>query len=246
MAVLLTADEEIGSPSSRVLIEETAAGARAALILEPSAGDALKTARKGVSNYQVTVHGRAAHAGLEPEKGANATVEMAFAVLALNALAQPLLGTTVTPTVLRSGTATNVVPAEAVLQVDVRTATPEEQARVDIAVRRLIAAVPGTTIEVVGGPNRPPLAATSSASLFERAQRVAADLGLAPLTSTEVGGGSDGNFTAAIGVPTLDGLGAVGGGAHAEGEHVVLAAMPERVALVAGLVTDLLKEREPA
>jgi glutamate carboxypeptidase len=246
VAVMLTADEEIGSPSSRVLIEETAAGARAALILEPSAGDALKTARKGVSNYQVTVHGRAAHAGLEPEKGANATVEMAFAVLALNALAQPLLGTTVTPTVLRSGTATNVVPAEAVLQVDVRTATPEEQARVDIAVRRLIAAVPGTTIEVVGGPNRPPLAATSSAALFERAQRVAADLGLAPLTSTEVGGGSDGNFTAAIGVPTLDGLGAVGGGAHAEGEHVVLAAMPERVALVAGLVTDLLKEREPA
>jgi glutamate carboxypeptidase len=245
VAVLLTSDEEIGSPSSRALIEETAAGARAALVLEPSAGDALKTARKGVSNYQVTVHGRAAHAGLEPEKGANATVEMAFAVLALSALAQPLLGTTVTPTVLRSGTATNVVPAEAVLQVDVRTATPEEQARVDIAVRRLIAAVPGTTIEVVGGPNRPPLPAASSAELFERAQRIAHDLGQAPLTSVEVGGGSDGNFTAALGVPTLDGLGAVGGGAHAEGEHVVLAAMPERIALVASLVTDLLNERDP-
>jgi glutamate carboxypeptidase len=244
--VLLTADEEIGSPSSRALIEDTAAGAGAALILEPSAGAALKTARKGVSNYRVTVHGRAAHAGLEPEKGANATVEMAFAVLAVSALARPRSGTTVTPTVLRSGTATNVVPAEAVLQVDVRTATPEEQARVDVALRGLIAAVPGTTIEVTGGPNRPPLPASASADLFERAQRIAQHLGQAPLTSIEVGGGSDGNFTAALGVPTLDGLGAVGGGAHAEGEHVVLAAIPERIALLAGLVTDLLKERDPA
>jgi glutamate carboxypeptidase len=245
VAVLLTADEEIGSPTSRSLIEDTAAGATAALILEPSAGAALKTARKGVSNYEVIVRGRAAHAGLEPEKGSNATVEMAFAVLAINALAQPLLGTTVTPTVLRSGTATNVVPAEAVLQVDVRTATPEEQRRVDIAARRLIATVPGTTIEVRGGPNRPPLPPSASADLFARAQRVAADLDLAPLTSVEVGGGSDGNFTAALGVPTLDGLGAVGDGAHAEGEHVVLAALPERVALLTALVTDLLKERDP-
>jgi glutamate carboxypeptidase len=246
IAVLLTSDEEIGSPTSRGLIEETAAGAAAALILEPSAGDALKTARKGVSNYQVTVRGRAAHAGLEPEKGANATVEMAFAVLALNALAQPLLGTTVTPTMLRSGTATNVVPAEAVLEVDVRTATLEEQRRVDIAVRRLIATVPGTSIDVRGGPNRPPLPSSSSADLFARAQRVAADLGLPELHAVEVGGGSDGNFTAAIGVPTLDGLGAVGDGAHAEGEHVVVASMSERAALVGALVTDLLKERDPA
>jgi glutamate carboxypeptidase len=138
-----------------------------------------------------------------------------------------------------------VVPAEAVLQVDVRTASPEEQARVDIAVRRLIASVPGTTIEVRGGPNRPPLPTSASADLFARAQRVAADLGLAPLRAVEVGGGSDGNFTAALGVPTLDGLGAVGDGAHAEGEHVVLAAMPERAALVCALVTDLLKERDP-
>jgi glutamate carboxypeptidase len=192
------------------------------------------------------VRGLAAHAGLEPEKGANATVEMAFAVLALNALAQPLLGTTVTPTVLRSGTATNVVPAEAVLQVDVRTATPEEQRRVDIAVRRLIATIPGTTIDVRGGPNRPPLPASSSAELFARAERVADELGLPPLRAVEVGGGSDGNFTAALGVPTLDGLGAVGGGAHAEGEHVLLDAMPQRAALVGALVNELLTEREPA
>lgn len=242
VTVLLTADEEIGSPTSRALIEETATGAEAALVLEPSAGDALKTARKGVSNYEVIVRGKAAHAGLEPERGANATVEMAFAVLALNALAQPLLGTTVTPTVLRAGTATNVVPAEAVLQVDVRTATPQEQARVDIAARRLIATVPGTTIEVRGGPNRPPLPSSASADLFARAQRVAERLGLAPLQSIEVGGGSDGNFTAAVGVPTLDGLGAIGDGAHAEGEHVLVDTMPSRAALLGALVNDLLKE----
>jgi glutamate carboxypeptidase len=124
--------------------------------------------------------------------------------------------------------------------VDVRTASPEEQSRVDVAARRLIAAVPGTTIEVRGGPNRPPLPTSSSAELFARAQRIAGDLGLAPLTGVEVGGGSDGNFTAAIGVPTLDGLGAVGGGAHAEGEHVVVAAMEDRVALLAALLGDLL------
>ena len=142
-----------GGVVGQVGLEDEPEGA--ALVLEPSAGAALKTARKGVSNYEVVVRGRAAHAGLEPERGSNATVEMAFAVLALNALAQPLLGTTVTPTVLRSGTATNVVPAEAVLQVDVRTATPEEQRRVDIAARRLIATVPGTTIDVLGGPAYP-------------------------------------------------------------------------------------------
>jgi glutamate carboxypeptidase len=240
VAVLLTADEEIGSPTSRTLIEDTARGAAAALILEPSAGAALKTARKGVSNYEVVVTGRAAHAGLEPENGANATVEVAHAVLALAGLERPELGTTVTPTVMKSGTATNVVPAGAVLHVDVRTASPEEQRRVDVAARRLIAAVPGTTIEVRGGPNRPPLPTSSSADLFARAQRIAGELGLAPLTGVEVGGGSDGNFTAAIGVPTLDGLGAVGGGAHAEGEHVVVAAMEDRVALLAALITDLL------
>jgi glutamate carboxypeptidase len=240
VAVLLTGDEEIGSPTSRALIEETAMGARAALILEPSAGAALKTARKGVSNYEVVVKGRAAHAGLEPENGANATIEIAHAVLALAGLERPALGTTVTPTVLHSGTATNVVPADAVLHVDVRTASAAEQRRVDVAARRLIAAVAGTTIEVRGGPNRPPLPTTASADLFARAQRIAGELGLAPLTAVEVGGGSDGNFTAAIGVPTLDGLGAVGGGAHAEGEHVVVATMDDRVRLLAALVADLL------
>jgi glutamate carboxypeptidase len=240
VTVLLTADEELGSPTSRVLIEQTATGAAAALILEPSAGGALKTARKGVSNYDVVVHGRAAHAGLEPEKGANATVELAHQVLALAELNRPDLGTTVTPTVVTSGTATNVVPAEAVVKVDVRAATPDEQTRIDAAVRTLRATVPGTSVEVLGGPNRPPLPTASSAELFRLAQTEAAALGLEPLAAVEVGGGSDGNFTAAVGVPTLDGLGPVGDGAHAEGEWLDVASLPARAALVGALVKALL------
>ena len=244
VVLLLTADEEIGSTTSRELVEDTARGARAALVLEPSAGAALKTARKGVSNYEVVVHGRAAHAGLEPEKGANATLAAARAALRIADIARPGVGTTVTPTILRSGTATNVVPAHAVLYVDARTATPDEQRRVDAELAALAAEVAGTTIEVLGGPNRPPLAPSASADLFARAQRISADLGLPPLESAEVGGGSDGNFTAALGVPTLDGLGAVGGGAHAEDEHVVLDAMEGRVALVAALVAELLTDSQ--
>jgi glutamate carboxypeptidase len=243
IAVLLTADEEIGSPTSRALIEHTARGAAAALILEPSAGAALKTARKGVSNYQVIARGRASHAGLEPEKGVNAAVELAHVVVGLAAIAKPHEGTTVTPTVVQGGTATNVVPAEATIDVDVRAATPDEQARVDAAFRRLTPTVEGAQLEVRGGPNRPPLPTASSADLFRRARAVAERLGQPPLEGVEVGGGSDGNFTAAVGVPTLDGLGAVGGGAHAEGEHVVLSTMPGRVELLAELVRDVLRER---
>ena len=241
VVLLLTGDEEIGSPTSRALIEETVRGASAALVLEPSAGAALKTARKGVSNYEIVIHGRAAHAGLEPEKGANATLAAAEAALAVAAMARPDVGTTVTPTVLRSGTATNVVPASAVLHVDVRTATSDEQQRVHTAMTLLMSDVVGTTVEIRGGPNRPPLPPSASAELFARAQRIAADLGLPPLQSANVGGGSDGNFTAAVGVPTLDGLGAVGGGAHAEDEHVVVDTMEGRVALTAGLITELLR-----
>ena len=242
VVLLLTADEEIGSPTSRELIEGTVRGADAALVLEPSAGAALKTARKGVSNYEVVVHGRAAHAGLEPEKGANASVAAAHAVLEIAGLGRPEVGTTVTPTVVRGGTATNVVPADAIVHVDVRTTTTPEQDRVHAAMAALRPAIDGTRVEVRGGANRPPLPASSSADLFARAQRIAEDLDLPPLEGAEVGGGSDGNFTAAIGVPTLDGLGAVGGGAHAEDEHVVVAAMEGRVALTAQLVRELLTE----
>jgi len=240
VSFLVTTDEEVGSPTSRTLIEQTAAGARAALILEPSADAALKSARKGVSMYELVVHGRAAHAGLEPERGANAAVELAHQVLAVLEVADLALGTTVTPTVLSAGTTTNTVPASARVAIDVRAAEPAEQQRVDEALRSLVARTPGTALELRGGPNRPPLPSSSSAELVLRARRIAAELQLPPLADVAVGGGSDGNFTAGIGVPTLDGLGAVGAGAHAEGEHVLVEAMPQRAALVTGLVRELL------
>jgi glutamate carboxypeptidase len=241
VAVLLTSDEELGSPTSRGLIEETAQGLSAALVLEPSAAGALKTGRKGVSNYVVQVVGRAAHAGLEPEKGANALLELAAQVRDVAELARPDLLTTVTPTVATAGTATNVVPASASFEVDVRVATEDEQRRVDDAFHALRPTLEGTSLLITGGPNRPPLPESASAELFARAQALAADLGVGPLGGVTVGGGSDGNFTAGIGVPTLDGLGPVGDGAHAEGEHVLVDAMPGRAALVAALVRDLLR-----
>ncbi|HVF20491.1 MAG TPA: M20 family metallopeptidase [Mycobacteriales bacterium] len=237
---VVTTDEETGSGTSRSLIEESARGAEAALVLEPSAGGALKSARKGVSMYELVVHGRAAHAGLEPEKGVNAAVELAHQVLALEPLADPGLGTTVTPTQLSGGTTSNTVPAGARVAVDVRVATPDEQVRVDAAIRGAVAHLRDARIEVLGGPNRPPLPAASSAYLLSRARAIASELGIPPLRDVAVGGGSDGNFTAGVGVATLDGLGAVGDGAHAEGEHVLVASMAERGALVAGLVRDVL------
>ena len=240
---LVTSDEEIGSPTSRSLIEETARGARAALVLEPSAtGGALKTARKGVSMYELAITGREAHAGLEPERGVNALVELAHQVVALERLARPAVGTTVTPTVASAGTATNTVPAAASVRVDVRSSSVDEQDRVDKEMRELAVTVPGARVEVQGGPNRPPLAASSSRALFDRARGLADQLGLSPFDGVEVGGGSDGNFTAAIGVPTLDGLGAVGDGAHARSEHVQIGTMAERSALVAALVAALLED----
>lgn len=241
VTLLVTGDEEIGSPSSRALIEAEAAGCAAALVLEAAADDrSLKTARKGVSIYQVRAVGRAAHAGLEPERGVNATVELAHQVLAVASLGDASLGTTVTPTALSSGTVTNTVPAAGALSVDVRMWDVAEQARVDAAMSTLLPAVPGAALEISGGPNRPPLPTSSSAGLFTRASALAAELGLPPLTSASVGGASDGNFTAGVGTPTLDGLGAVGGGAHADHEHVLVDALPRQAALFAALIDDLL------
>jgi glutamate carboxypeptidase len=233
---LVTSDEETGSLGSRALIETEARGARAALVLEPSADGALKTARKGVSMYRVEGRGRAAHAGLEPEKGVNALIELAHQVLALEGIARPEIGTTVTPTVARAGTATNVVPEEASVDIDVRCATPDEQQRVDAAMRGLAPVLGGADLVISGGPNRPPLPASSSTELFERAVRLAEF----PVHGVEVGGGSDGNFTAGVGTPTLDGLGAVGAGAHARHEWTDVDAMVPRARLVAALVHDLL------
>ncbi len=243
VTLLVTGDEELGSPSSRALIEDEARAAQAALVLEASAdGGALKTERKGVSLYDVRVLGRAAHAGLEPEHGINATVELAHQVLAVAALGRYDVGTTVTPTASGSGTTTNTVPADGSFAVDVRVRSVAEQARVDAAMRSLRAALPGAALEVTGGPNRPALEARSSAALLDRVRVLAAGLGLPQPTTAAVGGASDGNFTAGVGTPTLDGLGAVGGGAHADDEHVLVDEIPGRTALLGALVADLLAQ----
>lgn len=238
--ILITADEEVGSGSSRSLIEERARACGAVLVLEPSAdGGALKTARKGTGTYDIRIHGRAAHAGLEPEKGVNALVEAANQVLVIDTLGAPSEGTTVTPTLASVGTADNVVPAEARVVVDVRVVRDDERARVDAAMRSLRPVHPEAVIEVGGGFNRPPMPPEASEWLFPLACEVADEANLGSLSGVFVGGGSDGNFTAAIGVATLDGLGAVGGGAHADTEWVDLAAMPGRAQLLAGLLRRL-------
>ncbi|MFI6534272.1 M20/M25/M40 family metallo-hydrolase [Nonomuraea sp. NPDC050547] len=245
VTVLITGDEEVGSTTSSGLIEETARGLAAAFVLEASAdGGALKTARKGTSDYRVEVYGKAAHAGLEPWNGANAGVELARQILAIDELAQLVDGgelprataTTVTPTVLSGGSTVNTVPAHARVGVDVRVSSVAAQTRVDELMRALSPTTPGTRIEVSGGPNRPPLEEAMSAELFALAQRLSPE----PLTSAHVGGASDGNFTAGVGCRTLDGLGGVGGGAHADHEHVIVAEMPRRTELLRALVSAVL------
>ncbi|MFJ2775416.1 M20/M25/M40 family metallo-hydrolase [Kitasatospora sp. NPDC087315] len=239
VTVLVTSDEETGSADSRALIEAEARRTRAVLVLEAAEDGALKTERKGASLYDLAITGRAAHAGLEPERGINATTELARQVLALAALADPDAGTTVTPTVATAGTTRNTVPDTALLRIDVRARTAAEQQRVDTALYGLAPTLKGAALALSGGPDRPPLPAASSAGLFARAQRLNDALGLGPLRGAAVGGGSDGNITAGVGTPTLDGLGAVGGGAHADHEHVIVAELPRRAALLAALVDEL-------
>jgi len=237
--ILLTSDEETGSRTSRALIESASREWRAALILEASQEGHLKVARKGVSEYDVTISGRESHAGLEPEKGVNALVELAHVVLAIDRLGAPRLGTSVSATIARAGTAGNVIPATAEVHVDVRTLADDETRRVHAAMTSLQPTVPGATVDITGGPNRAPMATEMSADLFARARRLYADLGYGEVQGVAVGGGSDGNLTAGAGVPTLDGLGAVGAGAHAVHEHIVLDEVPRRAALVAALIGDI-------
>lgn len=234
--MLFTADEEVGSVTSRALLEERALACGNVLVLEPSAdGGAVKTGRKGVGTFEVVIHGRAAHAGLEPEKGVNALVEAAHQVLRIAAFADPAAGTTVTPTVAHAGTAENVVPAEARMRIDVRVTSAAEKERIEALMAALVPVVDGTRIEVSGAIDRPPMPESASASLFPLVQEVAPGI-----RGVAVGGGSDGNFTAALGVPTLDGLGAVGGGAHADHEWVDVETMPARTELLAALLRRLL------
>ncbi len=235
--VLLVSDEEGGSDSSRAITESLAKQCAAVLVCEPSGpGGALKTARKGVGSFTVKVTGRASHSGLDFEKGQSAILELAHQILAISQMTDLERGTTLNVGVIRGGTRTNVVAAEAVAEVDLRIAHKSDGAVMERKIRRLRPVNRKCKLEVEGGINRPPLERTKQVvTLFELARKIAGDLGFT-LEEIAVGGGSDGNFTAGIGVPTLDGLGAVGEGAHAPHESVVAAELSRRAVLLAGLI----------
>ncbi|MFO7260775.1 MAG: M20 family metallopeptidase [bacterium] len=240
VTILVTCDEEAGSGTSRGLIEREARGAAAVLVLEPPLPDgAAKTARKGVAIYYLTTTGRPAHAGIEPERGVSAIVELAHQVLRVAVLADPARGTTINVGVVHGGTASNVVPERAQAEIDVRFSTTAELKRVDAALRALTPVLEGAAVEVTGGENRPPLERTDAVvELYGRVRSIAAELGM-ELGEGSTGGGSDGCYTAALGVPTLDGLGVRGGGAHATDEHIVVDDLPRRIDLLVRLLERL-------
>ena len=238
VGMLLTSDEETGSRASRTLITRATSDARAVLVFEPSVDGALKTARKGTSWYTLSVEGRAAHAGLDPERGINAISAAAELVSATAGWGDANAGTTVTATTFHGGTTSNTVPASASLTLDVRAWTTAEQERVDGLVRSW-RATNDATVNTAGGIDRPAMEEAASASLFELAATAAKSAGITALTGRAVGGASDGNLTAAAGVPTLDGLGAVGDGAHADHEWASIDGLVERSALAAALIAAL-------
>jgi glutamate carboxypeptidase len=237
--LVLNGDEEIGSPASRPVIEAAVDGARAALVFEASADGAVKTARKGVGIFRVDVRGVEAHAGLDPGKGVSAVDELARAVLALHALTDVEAGTTVNVGVVAGGSRSNVTAGTAHGQVDVRVRSEAEAVRVDAALAALGTRDPRAALTVEGGWNRPVMERTDGTGrLFELARGLAAGIGL-DLRECAVGGASDGNFVAALGLPVLDGFGAVGDGAHARHEHISVHGMLERTALAAAVLTAL-------
>ncbi len=234
-------EEEVGSPTSRPIIERLARESECALVLEPSVGEAgaVKLWRKGVGIYHLDVEGVASHAGADPEKGRSAILELAHQVVDLHRLADAARETTVNVGVVRGGTRQNVVAAHAEAEVDLRVRTAEEAGRADRAIRNRPTFVAGTSVRVTGGLNRPPMEETeASRRLYALAKRIAADEGF-DLPAGGTGGGSDGNFTAAIGVPTLDGLGAVGDGGHAEHEHVRVSTIAPRLAWFTRLLAEV-------
>ena len=237
VTVWLVSDEEVGSESSRALTEKLAAQCAAVLVCEPSGpGGAVKTARKGVGDFVIKVTGRASHAGLDFEKGQSAILELSHQIQAISRLTDLERGITLNVGVIRGGSRTNVVAGEALAEVDLRIGKKSDGPVMERRVKTLKPVNRNCTLEIEGGVNRPPLERTKQvAALFRRAQKIAQELGF-PLDEIAVGGGSDGNFTAGIGIPTLDGLGAVGDGAHAAHEYVVAAEMPRRAALLAGLI----------
>ena len=242
--VLFTSDEEIGSPTSRDLIEKLAVACAYVLVLEPAlANGGLKTARKGVGRFRLEVEGRAAHAGVAPQDGRSAIVELAHQILRLQKLQDLTAGTTINIGVIQGGTTSNVVPAKASADLDVRVASMAEESRIVAAFQSLVPEIDGTRLILTGSFNRPPMERTPAvAALFEQARAIGlATLGLS-LPEGSTGGASDGNFTAALGLPTLDGLGACGGGAHADDEHVLVTSLPQRALLLFHLLQSLNPE----
>jgi glutamate carboxypeptidase len=239
VALVATTDEETGSATSKDLIARLAKAADAVLVFESSLDGKVKTGRKGTAMYQIKVTGLASHAGLEPEKGINATTEIAKLVLQIASLENQNFGTTAVPTVLHSGTTTNTVPAFATLDVDVRSFTKSELERIDNAIRTLKSDV--AKVEVTGGINRPPLEESSTSELHAKFEKVAASLGFPEIGKASVGGASDGNLAAAAGVKVLDGLGAVGHGAHAPTEFINVSYLEPRIKLTNAFIVELLK-----
>ncbi|MGQ0604797.1 MAG: M20 family metallopeptidase [Anaerolineales bacterium] len=239
ITALFTSDEEIGSDHSRTLIEKLAQESELVLCMEPAlAGGALKTERKGIGDMTILTKGRATHAGADHENGRNAIEELAHHILAAQTLTDYGQGTTVNVGVISGGTRANVVPDEARAEVDFRVATPAEAERLQTWMRTRQPVMRGTSVAVTGGLNRPPMPRDAvMEATFARAKAIAGELGMT-LTEGSTGGGSDANFVAPLGVPVLDGLGAQGNGAHSEREHILIASLPERAALLAALLTE--------
>jgi glutamate carboxypeptidase len=236
--MLFTGDEEVGSLTSREMIEAEAQRSLLTIVLEPSlAGGQIKTFRKGVGDFTVVAHGRAAHAGGDHQKGINAIEELAYHIPILQKLTDYITGTTINVGMIRGGSASNVVPEQAKMEVDFRISQITEIDRVVNVVQGLQPVLPGARLEISGGLNRPPMEHNATmVKTFEQARRLAAGIGLT-LEEGSTGGGSDGNFTAGLGIPTLDGMGAVGDGAHAAHEHVIISRLAERAALLATILT---------
>jgi glutamate carboxypeptidase len=236
VTLLLVSEEEIGSPISRAITEKIAKQCAAVFVLEPAQGLAYKTARKGVGAYTLRVEGVAAHSGVDFESGHSAVLEMVRLVQTVAGFTDLSRGLTVNPGVIQGGTKSNVIAAECTAEIDVRIAKASDAARVERLFRSLKVADKACKLTITGGMNRPPMERKpGTIALFKTAKKLAAEMGFV-LDEASTGGGSDGNFTAALGIPTLDGMGAVGAGAHAPHEHIVLKHLVERTALLAGMI----------
>ncbi len=240
IACVWTSDEEVGAPTSSALIEREARRSDVVLVLEPSGEPlgSLKTSRKGVGEIEILVHGRAAHAGLKPEQGINAVQELALQIARIMKWDDPKRGTRVHANLISGGTRTNVIAAEARALLDIRAGSIAEMRKLEKRFRKLRPILKGARLEIRGGFSRAPLERKMTSALYAHAQSLAKSMG-ATLTEMSVGGGSDGNLTAAIGIPTLDGLGAVGAGAHSIKESIVIRELAPRAALIAGLLATL-------